>query len=884
MVQLAPGDPIPIQVVNGGNDPIQGALVKHVTGGTSTTKYARFLSQSVVTDVQGRAEIAPFDGDQALWAEKGELVSPPWQGRRPTRVTLRLGWSFTVGGNLSLPDWSAWDPDYAGERRILISGQTGNLWRPLCNFRDVTEGPWGPLRVALGSFTLYRVRLEGLPILPLEQTFEPPPAGTHKRIDFSAERAADLQLLVLDESGQPITSARVKAWWSSSEAPWGAEVNEGSSRPDGRIHLTSVAPGLVKIRVGAPGFAFFDGEVMAPTSAQITLVEGGRIIGCVTHGGEPVHDFQVIYWQSGTVVTHRSETFLDREDGTFELDHLTPGGWSVLAASPELPGSPAQLVEVSVHADTRVSLEIPAPIRGGGRVVEAATGLPVGNALVQPHSSGASGRSFPWGPPVRAASDGSFDLDAFVLGRNHLSVEAPGFARADVTAMAAEGVEFLDWGDIHLQRPQRLRITLLGREGLQGLAPGDLSANSEEGLAMKRFSSDGIVEYEAVSPGDHQVYVNYPDSSWSRLRLRLDPGRDWDFDFKIAGPRILTVRVFDEGGRPLSARGAVFMSTQEENGVLVGRMKQPWHEGRVRFEGVRARRAQILVMSESNEILASRDVDLPFDEQEIEIQLGETVFRVHVVDQEHAPVASAWLSVRTRRDDHFVGVADTGSDGWASFKGLPADELLLNVAHPILGARYSIPMEASTKELEVVLDARSSLTLTLLDGDVPLAGAATRIETQSGVTLTDARETDASGIVRYELLGAGHYRLSCRRADCWPAFVDEELEGGEQASLSVQMRRLGDLELVFLNREGLRVSGLAVELRSSEFDTDVASWIAEGRVRSTTGMSTDSSGAIRVEGLPRGRYEWSVTMAGTPLAGSVVLAPGPGMPDTVALP
>lgn len=882
-IQLEPAEPIVIRVIDGGDTPIEGARVRHVVGGPTHSAHGRFIEQGGTTDARGRLELVPLAGDQAFWAEKGELVSPPWQGRRPSQVTLRLGPSFTVGGSLSLPDWSDWDPEYEGERRILVSGQVGNLWRPLRTLRDVRAGSWGPVRVPLGGFVRYRVRLEGIPILPLEEAFRPPLAGSHRRIDFAAERAADLQLIVHDESGLPITNARVKAWWGGTEAAPGG-VHEGSSRPDGRIHLTSVAPGLVRFRVTAPGYASFDGEITAPSGVEITLARGGRIVGRCTHRGTPVQDFQVIYWQSGTVVMHRSETFLGREDGSFELEHLAPGGWSILAASPSQPGSRPLFVDVEPAGDTRVELELPEPIRGGGRVIDAATNTPVPDAVVQVFSSGASGRSFPWGPPIGVSQDGTFDIDAFVLGENYVSVEAEGYARTDATASATEHGGFLDWGDIRLQRPQRLRIALLGVEALSGFRLGDLILNSEEGLPDRRLSPEGIAEYEAVSPGDHQVYVNFPDATWDRLRLRLDPGQDWDFDLRIAGPRALAVHVLDEDGEPLSPRGAVLLSAQEENGVLVARLRQPWSEGRVRFEGIRARRAQVFVMSETNEMLASRDVDLTRDEQELEIRLGEATFRIHVIDPERVPVAAAWLSIRTPVDDHFVGVADTDANGWASFKGLPDSELLLNVAHPIVGARYGIPIDASRGELEVVLEATSSLQLTLLDGDVPLAGVATRIETASGVTLADPRETDAAGVVRYERLGAGHYRLACRRADCWPTFVEKELAAGELAAVSVPMRRLADLELSFLGRDGLPVAGLAVELRARELAGDVATWLAEERVRSSTGTTTDASGSIRIERLPHGPYDWSVSLGGESVSGSVLIPPAKLARERLILP
>jgi hypothetical protein len=117
--------------------PTAGASLFH-TGkpGTPTQEqpisiHERFYAQRAVTGASGRIELAPFHGEQAFWAEKGELVSTPWQGLSPSSVDLTLGESFTIGGTITYPDLEEWEPGYEGERRILVFGQTGNLWRPL---------------------------------------------------------------------------------------------------------------------------------------------------------------------------------------------------------------------------------------------------------------------------------------------------------------------------------------------------------------------------------------------------------------------------------------------------------------------------------------------------------------------------------------------------------------------------------------------------------------------------------------------------------------------------------------------------------------------------------------------------------------------------------
>ena len=75
------------------------------------------------------------------------------------------------------------------------------------------------------------------------------------------------------------------------------------------------------------------------------------------------------------------------------------------------------------------------------------------------------------------------------------------------------------------------------------------------------LDTEGGVVYESVRPGDHEVLIFHPDSSWARLRLRLDSGSDWTYDFKIAGSRALGVRVLEESGKPIPPEAAVILAT-----------------------------------------------------------------------------------------------------------------------------------------------------------------------------------------------------------------------------------------------------------------------------------------------------------------------------------
>jgi len=166
------------------------------------------------------------------------------------------------------------------------------------------------------------------------------------------------------------------------------------------------------------------------------------------------------------------------------------------------------------------------------------------------------------------------------------------------------------------------------------------------------------------------------------------------------------------------------------------------------------------------------------------------------------------------------------------------------------------------------------LTLFLKDGDVPLPGVTTRLQTPDGTSLATPMDTDADGTARREGLGQGTYTVFCTRSDCWPASVRHALDTGEAATVEVPMRRLARAELLVLGPEGVPVTGATVTLTSLEFTTPVSEWFEEGRIESSTGLTSHTNGRILLDGLPRGPYGWSIVTESGESAGSFTLEPG----------
>jgi methionine-rich copper-binding protein CopC len=71
------------------------------------------------------------------------------------------------------------------------------------------------------------------------------------------------------------------------------------------------------------------------------------------------------------------------------------------------------------------------------------------------------------------------------------------------------------------------------------------------------------------------------------------------------------------------------------------------------------------------------------------------------------------------------------------------------------------------------------------------------------------------------------------------------------------------------------VTDLPLDITSVEFGESVQHWIDQARVSSSSlHLRTDADGRLRLDGLPRGDYAWSVIGAdGNPVTGTFTVLP-----------
>jgi hypothetical protein len=626
------------------------------------------------------------------------------------------------------------------------------------------------------------------------------------------------------------------------------------SVPRGVANVEASAPGYVSARIkGVATEVYEDGYV------PLVLRKAARVRGKCLHNGEPVRDFEVITWQTSDRKAYTSSRFFDREDGTFELDVAPEGDCWITASSGRLPGCDPKQIRTRSEGSTEVLLELPEPLRAVGQVLDDVTGEPLSKASVQLLVPGDVFAIAPWGDPLPVGPDGVFELESFRPGKNEMLVMAAGYSRVLLERTAVAG-ELLDWGVVRLARAQTLTIQLEDAGGQSDLSGIQADAYGEQTLAPRKSTTEGRIEFADVSAGTYQLTLTEPDDTLTTLVAQLVPGREWTIRHRIAGSNHLTVELLVRDPSELAGLYGFNVNWASQHGYNARRTVGPISEQSLRFEveGIDADWVQAEVFDAHFTPMASASGTFSGGRLHLVLSLEGEPFVLEVVDAEGEPVGDVYVAVSDPQRPGFLLISATDSAGRCELKGLPAAEVRAHLRHGALGTHLDIPIDASAKHARVVLDASASIEVRFADGELSLAEVSCVLyDPATRVAVTEVR-SDATGRATLRDLGAGSYTLHASRKDCWPVTFEARADA-EAPIQSVAMRRLGDLELHVSIEGGLPVSGLPLQLTSTEFGTSVETWIDAGQVRSP-GLVTDLTGRVALEGLPHGPYDWAVTL------------------------
>ncbi|MDH3745670.1 MAG: carboxypeptidase-like regulatory domain-containing protein, partial [Acidobacteriota bacterium] len=329
--------------------------------------------------------------------------------------------------------------------------------------------------------------------------------GSEEPIEIVLDRAGRLSGRVLNEQGEPIDDATVRARALESRdgltARWaGRDWARGRSREDGSFTVTGVYPGRLEITVEARGYRGTDALELElakgeeRTGLNLVVRRGGTLVGSVRdEEGQPV----VGAWvnaepqRTGPMPSRgRASTRSDGE-GRFALDGLD-SSVGQLEFSISHPDYVAHKEQLSFSPGMRRDVVLESGVAISGFVLSQA-GDPISGAEVSVaqsrYSYGGTGQS-------QSLEDGSFELRGVGPGTYRLRASKTGFAVTttetsfEVAAVPVRGVT------IHLKTGGTIR----GR--ISGLEPADLA----EVQVHVRGAEQGTPAFGLVDPeGEYRV-------------------------------------------------------------------------------------------------------------------------------------------------------------------------------------------------------------------------------------------------------------------------------------------------------------------------------------------------------------------------------------------
>ena len=857
-----------VRVLDASGAPVRGAQVVQLglapAAGSSRNvveiQAHRLYSREWLTGASGDVLLPAFNGTQCVFASLDGLQSSPWLAREDTQVTeieLRMHPTYGVVGRVTVADAKPFDASSTFVSAYAIVDGTRRRQGQTRINPDFTIGPWNLPIVEARELVF---ELNGGDLESRAKSIAPPEAGAIIELAFESRVGRTLRVHVIDEARGAIAFATVDAL-AFVEGSW--SVSNAVADVHGIANLRGCVDGSMWLDVKASGFVSrrIDSFLAAPDRTEpyeVVLQRAGVIEGKCVHEETPVHAFNVLHWTSNPREFILA-SFVDRTDGSFRIENAPVGPVWIMASSKEVVRGEPMRVDVLPDIVNHVDLELPHGFMGHGRVVDARTHAGIAGAQVGLFASIGSQPMLRSPASTTTDADGNFEIGGFPFGSSIYEVVADGYALHRNQTRADE--DRFDIGLITLAPRQTLEVTLLGG-GASDWTAYQLALEGFDHVDERSFDADGRATVPDLAPGRWHLHVRTSDDHELLIRVDLVSGADWRVDVPINSDRKLKVRIEPKAGEELPPNLALRCTFIRPDGKRVDAYSYAHDEGEFDLGYVVGASANLEVRSQTDETLASLHIRLHPGANDVTLPLDGRSLRVRVVDAAKVPIEGVEVVLSEPLiNAAWSTAAISDEEGMAQFGSVVFERVFAAAYHRDHGTRIEVPIDVSSagdKTLEFVLDARASVRVELRDGETPLPGVFVRLSDSGEEYRAHEGMSDGNARVEAGRLGEGTYQMQVAHPGIWPVVVPVHALR-EAPDEIVQLRRLGALELVVRNAAGANIVDSEVALRSLEFGIDVGEWLSAGRVSSATQtLRTNGQGVLRVNGLPRGEYRWSI--------------------------
>jgi protocatechuate 3,4-dioxygenase beta subunit len=679
--------------------------------------------------------------------------------------------------------------------------------------------------------------------------------------------------------------------------------SEEPTGPDGVFFLDGLTAGeAYDLQVmGSAGLGPRQAGVVAPAEGvELTVTGAGQILGRVmeAESGRPIPDFQLRYQpdvQGGVRFFMRvgpgggrgpyERQSFHAEDGSFVLEDVPAGRWTVEAFAPGYQAGSASAVTVG-EGEAVEGVEVRLS-KGGvvsGRVLEARTGRPILDATVRAELSGGETRR----SMIRIAGEGGDNEAATdAEGRSEIAGLAPGTwvltASHPDWSEATASVEVKDapaTADIRLGRggaiggavlaagrPVAGAQVTLSAAGGTGFGPGAGMMGGGEQAALS--DEGGRFRFERLTPGRYTLAAALRDQSSAPAEAVVTGDDTQEVQLLLSEGALVRGVVT---GLPDALLAGVNVSAQGQDYFATTRTAAG---GGFELTGVpegvltlHASAGDFMTSSRS----ASTSVTIAAGQTEAAAEIVfEQGFRVegHVTRGDR-PVPDAMVMAFPEAGSRRSASGRTDESGGYAIEGLEEGRYTFT-ANTQGGApiRRTVDVTGDTVVDLEAPPARLAGTVVEAESGRPLADVGVRIENEGGgLRFVNMATTDSSGRFAFEDMEARQYRVSFQK----PAYQVEnrELTAAEESDVRVEMKR-GE--------------GIGLEARDGIFATPLRGLFVRavdgaGQTAFSGGLSLDGDGRGEVPSLKPGAYELRAESSGY----APVLRPGVTVPaSTISL-
>ena len=770
-VDLVPADTCRVSVLDGRGEPIEGAWVvirgraKNISSigrsaeGMRRDRSRRALLRVYEANAEGIAIVPFVDGRVLVHAEATSGHSATQIAKLERDFVLRIGPTFSAGGRVTLMPETELTPSDVWIECVAANGIVGT---DLARVALQDDFRWAMDSIPWIECEKLVFRLRGGMASTRTLVRPAPEFNEHISVDFvDVGLGGIFRVKVLDPEGEPVQDALAYARTPTAEGQWHGRYARADET--GLATIPGSGPGYVWVDVTAEGFVdATDGSYEIEPGREygavvLTLARAARIEGRCTFEGEPVEDFDIFYW-TGSPTAHQIEPYRGRKDGHFVLEKAPTGTVFLRALSPGLASSESAFVEASADESASVELQLRSPAIAHGRVVDAATGNGVADALVT-STLRESGRIMrQTGTPARTGANGSFELHDLDPGENGMRVQAEGYGLRTFLLLG-ESDEVIDLGDIMLEPAGLLRVRLTS-DTPTDFTQFQLTASYEGAdMDLGSFSPGGVIERPSSSPGAWTLYLGYPSGADFAHNEQLLPRREWEIEFDVTPHRTLRVEVEpDAQGR---VQEELWVSVYLPMSDLGSRYVwlQPNDSGEAAFTGLPDQPLFLRLLDSSGTLLDTREVHWEgLTERTVRLNPHAEGTRIRVVDASERPIAGARVrAFAPQAVARLEWYATTDKDGWATLGRLDSTELLVNVMHPSAGTKVGYELDLHTSNV-VTMDVNEGLTIQLLDGSVPCPHIDVDFWAAHSSHILGGYTTDAHGMIELDRI-EGEVRL-----------------------------------------------------------------------------------------------------------------------------